>query len=122
LRIGDIAGTLNLGIPSIVLKLLGKRFEQKHWAMRRKEDVARDQERIRGIIAGTLVGVRVEIGNSSLSIRDFLGLQPGDIVSLNHSIHEPVVVVVEGVPRFQGGVVRLEERVGVLIENQASAV
>lgn len=120
LRIGNNSGTMNIGIPSIMLKLLGKRFEQQQWVMRRKEDVARDLERIRNLLPGIPVDMRVEIGGNLMSVRDFVDLKVGDVIGLGQRVDKPVVASVEGVPRYQGHVVRFQERRGIVIEDQAS--
>jgi flagellar motor switch protein FliM len=114
LRIGSSTGSLNLGIPSILLKLIRHRFEQQ-WAMRRKEDVTRDLERVRALVPYIPVGLSAELRGNSIRVRDFLELEAGDVIGLAQQHDKPVVLAVEGTPRFMGQVVRCQERRGIVV-------
>ena len=59
--------------------------------------------------------LKVELGRSQLSIQDFFKLKIGDVISLEKDVSEPLLVQVEGIPKFLG-------RPGVYGSNRAIQV
>ncbi len=118
-RIGNNSGSMNLGIPSIMLKLIRHKFEQQAWAMRRKEDIDRDKQRLRHLLPSLPVELTAEIRGTSITIRDFLELNAGDVISLDHYSDKPVIVAIEGRPYYLGHVVAHQEHKGILLETMA---
>jgi flagellar motor switch protein FliM len=59
------------------------------------------QKQIQSIIMDSSVEVVVEIGDLELTISDLLALEAGNIVMLNRSIADELIVKVEGVPKFK---------------------
>ena len=48
------------------------------------------------------VGIKVELGKSQITVQDLLQLKEGDTFSLGKEVTDPLVVQVEGVPKFIG--------------------
>lgn len=63
-------------------------------------------------IKNTELNISVELGKVSLSFRDILNLEKGDIIQLNKPISDECVVKVENIPMFKG-------RIGVVDEKKA---
>jgi flagellar motor switch protein FliM len=66
-------------------------------------------------LKNTEVELKVELGRSQLSIQDFFKLKIGDVISLEKDVSEPLLVQVEGIPKFLG-------RPGVYGSNRAIQV
>lgn len=49
IRIGEVAGMMNLGIPSIIIKMLRQKFDQQ-WSVRKSESTEEEQARILRLI------------------------------------------------------------------------
>lgn len=68
------------------------------------------------------VQIKVELGKSQIFVQDLLQLKPGDILHLGKEVAEPLVVQVEGVPKFLGKAgeyggnkaIQIEERIKTL--------
>lgn len=118
-RIGNNSGSMNLGIPSIILKLVRHKFEQQQWAMRRKEDIARDQSRLRTLLPSLPVDLTAEIRGSTITIRDFLEMNIGDVVTLDHYSDKPVIVAIEGRPYYLGHAITHQGHRGIILETVA---
>ena len=61
------------------------------------------------------VELAVEIGRTTMTIRETLELAPGAIVSLNRLAGEPVDLLVNGRPLARGEVVVIDEEFGLRI-------
>lgn len=59
-------------------------------------------EPLRALLADTELEVTAELGRRALSVREVLALRVGDVVALGTGRDGPVVVRVEGQPRFLG--------------------
>ncbi len=60
--------------------------------------------RMQGNVLQSMCGVSVQLARGSIKTRDFLGLEPGDILTLETSPTEDARILVEGVPKFYGSV------------------
>ncbi len=58
--------------------------------------------RFRTNLNSATVEVLVELGRTEVSVRDFLNLKLGDIVSLDQEVDRPLRVTVEGITKFKG--------------------
>jgi flagellar motor switch protein FliN/FliY len=67
------------------------------------------------------VPVTIELGRSTMLIRDVLQLQRGSVVELERLANEPVDVVVNGKKMAEGEVVVIEKHFGIRITNLAAA-
>ena len=60
--------------------------------------------RMQGNVLQSMWGVSVQLARGAIKTRDFLGLEPGDILTLDTSPTEEARILVEGVPKFYGSV------------------
>ncbi len=61
------------------------------------------------------VEIKVEVGNSRLTIREILNLSPGAIIELDRTAGSPADIIVNGTTVGQGDVVIVEESYGIRI-------
>jgi flagellar motor switch protein FliN/FliY len=77
------------------------------------------------LILDVQLQVSVELGRTSMKVKDVLGLGPGSIVELDKHAGEPVEVVVNNKTVARGEVVVIDENFGVriteIIHSQRSA-
>ena len=67
------------------------------------------------LLLGVTLQVAVEIGRTTLPIRDVLALTPGSIIELDKLAGEKVDILINGRPIAQGEVVVVDENFGVRI-------
>ncbi len=59
-------------------------------------------ERLKESLRETIVTVKGELGSTSLTVKDVLELQEGDVLVLDKRAEDDINVIVEGVPKFKG--------------------
>ncbi len=96
-------GVLSLCMPNASLDPLRPRLQ----TLGRIDDdadaaTAAWRERLRATLAGAEVEVSAELGTRTLRLREVLGLKVGDVIALGTGREGPVVLKVEGRPRFLG--------------------
>jgi len=101
---GDNRGMMNFGIPSIMVKMLGQKFEQQ-WSIRRKTASEEEQARMYRIINGLPMAVDARLEGATLRMEDLLDLEAGDVLTLDLPLTRPVSVEVNGRAKFEGEVV-----------------
>jgi flagellar motor switch protein FliM len=120
-----MTGVMNFCLPYLVLQTLGPQLSDFQWSPTvvagrgmTDEDVAqlaRNVER-------APVDVRVELGRTTVSLRDLIALQPGDIVLFEKPVSEPLAATVNEREKFKvfPGVYRdrLAVRVAQIVESE----
>src|SRR5947207_15993980 len=102
--IGENAGMMNIGIPSIVVKMLRHKFDQQ-WSMRRAESTEDEQARILRLIKPAAVHLDTRLAGPTLKVEDLLDISVGDVLTFDYPVARPLNLTVNGVLKFRGNVI-----------------
>jgi flagellar motor switch protein FliM len=103
-RIGDNVGMLNLGIPSIIIKMLRQKFDQQ-WSVRKSESTEQEQERIFQLIRPSTMVLDARLRGPTMTAETLLKIEPGDVLMLDYPVNRPLALEVYGKTKFLGQVV-----------------
>ncbi|MBM3785887.1 MAG: flagellar motor switch protein FliM [Acidobacteria bacterium] len=103
-RIGDSAGMMNIGVPSIVIKMLRQKFEQG-WTNRRAEASEAEQGRVFKLIRQAKLQLDARLQGPTLSLENMLRLSEGDTLVLDYSVDKPINLLINNRVKFTGQVV-----------------
>ena len=53
-------------------------------------------------LKGAMVQLVAQLADTKISTGDLLGLRIGDVITTDKDVHDPLVLSVEGVPKFRG--------------------
>ncbi|HYO83133.1 MAG TPA: flagellar motor switch protein FliM [Bryobacteraceae bacterium] len=112
IQLSETSGMMNIGIPSNIVKLLRQKFEQQ-WSPRRASVTQEEADRMLGRIGGARLRVEARTPPSMISMSDLLQLSPGHTLILDQRVQEPVILEVNGTPRFKGEVTMSSRRKAV---------
>jgi flagellar motor switch protein FliM len=116
-KIGETRGALNICFPAASIEAVSGSFTHS-WQRTRREMTPGEQAAIAenvGRVNVTLhAGIQAAIGTG-----DFLKLQVGDIVGLDHPAHEPIDVHVNGKAKFTGAPIASATRSQIRIQSVA---
>jgi flagellar motor switch protein FliM len=104
-KIGENSGTLNLCIPSRVLKVLRGKFDQQ-WNVKKQKNADSESEHLLELLKPMRMPVNSEIRHSKLTVVDLLKVSEGDIVELNERVGDPIYLCVGGIAKFRGRIVQ----------------
>ncbi|MEK4165931.1 flagellar motor switch protein FliM [Anoxybacillus sp. FSL W8-0104] len=115
-QIGDTSGMINICIPHVVLEPIIPKLSVHYWMQTQKkarepEEVATLQKRLKQ----TKVPMIAELGTSTISIQEFLQLSVGDVIQLDQTVRDPLVIKVGDVPKFIGQPGKMNKRLAVQI-------
>lgn len=103
-KIGDNAGMMNLGIPSILVKMLRQKFEQQ-LSLRKPGSTEEVHERIVKLLQGAEFNLDARLSGISLRVEDMLSLKEGDVLSFDYPLDRPLNLEINGKCRYDGQVV-----------------
>lgn len=103
-RIGDNVGMINLGVPSIIIKMLRQKFDQQ-WTLRKTDSTEAEQGRLLELIRAAKLHADGRLSGTMIRVEDLLGLDVGDVLAFDSPIDRPVELELNGQRRFLGQVV-----------------
>ncbi len=113
-RIGDSSGMMNLGIPSIIIKMLRQKFDQQ-WTVRRTQVTEDDRNRMLRLIKPARLDLDARLEGPTLSLGDLMRLQRDDVLLFDYAVERPVNLAVNGKIKYQGQMVNAGQRIGFMI-------
>ena len=102
LTVGDTRGMMNLCIPFNAIERIGNKLSANTWVSYGKRDATPETvAQIGSRLQGSLVEMRVELAGTRISAGELIGLRVGDIITTEKDTRNPLLVTVEGVPKFR---------------------
>jgi flagellar motor switch protein FliM len=102
LQLGETSGMMNIGIPASIVKLLRQKFDQQWTA--RKSNLMDESARILSLVQATQLALEARVDGATVFFEDLLALQEGDVLQFDVPIAQPVVMRVNGLTKYAGGV------------------
>lgn len=102
LTIQDLRGMMNLCIPFNSIERISSQLSSNSWTAygSKQSDLAS-----RGLITqnmrGSVVELAVQLAQTRITTADLIGLRVGDIITTEKDVSTPLVVEIEGIPKFQ---------------------
>ena len=101
MRIGNVEGMMNICMPYEVLEPVIDKLNTKYWYSTIKDmDKSANREFIEVAIARARIPVKAELGRSTISVKDFVNIQKGDIIKLNTRVDDELSVFVGNIKKF----------------------
>ncbi|GAA0134156.1 flagellar motor switch protein FliM [Paenibacillus sp. YSY-4.3] len=120
-KIGDTTGMINLCIPHVVIEPIMPKLSVHHWFVSQKKSRAPEEyDALRNRVNKAKLPIVAELGESQLTIQEFLGLSVGDVISLNKPVHDGLAIRVGDRLKYVGSPGTLKDRVAVQIDEIVS--
>jgi flagellar motor switch protein FliM len=101
LSLGEARGMMNFCIPFNAIERIATRLSANSWVSYGKKMATPENiKRISGQLSDALVEVVVDLADTNISTSDLIGLRVGDIIATEKDVERPLVVSVEGRPKF----------------------
>lgn len=101
IKIGTVEGLMNICLPYITLEDVIDKLNTKYWySNMQNADETNYADAIESMIQRAQIPVKAVLGNSTISVSDFAGLQPGDIIRLERKVDEELDVYVGNIRKF----------------------
>ncbi|QUH31450.1 flagellar motor switch protein FliM [Vallitalea guaymasensis] len=103
MKIGPVEGLMNFCIPYLCLEPIMDKLNTKYWfstIQNTNEELYK--EIIEHQIDNVKIPIKAVLGQSSISVNDFVNLQKGDIIKLNNKVDTEMEVYVGNIKKFKG--------------------
>ena len=101
MRIGNVEGMVNVCMPYEVLEPVIDKLNTKYWySTIRGVDKSANRELVEVAIAKAKIPVKAELGRSTISVKDFVNIQKGDIIKLDTKVSDQLGVFVGNIKKF----------------------
>jgi len=116
-KVGNTEGMLNICIPHIVLEPIISKLSTRIWLSTSKGE---QSENIKNVIKEKINDakseIRAELGRTQITIKDFLNLAVGDVITLDKNIHDGIDIYVENKLKFSGTVGIYRKKLAVKVQ------
>lgn len=100
-KIGEVEGLINICLPYLTLETVMDKLNTKYWySSLQDKDEQVYSDTIEALISRAPMPMKAVLGNSTISVNDFLGLQLGDIIRLNTKVDEELDIYVGNIKKF----------------------
>jgi len=117
LHIGEVNGMVNICIPHLVLEPIIENLSTKYWYSSRITDDS--NSRAPGLITKQIelaaLEIKAVLGGTSITVKDFLNLQHGDVIRLDNKIDQDIALFVGEIKKFRGNVGKKAKNIAVKI-------
>jgi flagellar motor switch protein FliM len=101
LTVGEMRGMMNLCIPFNTIERISNKLTSNSWvSYSKRPPTLQSMQRISNQIAEAPMEVVVELATTRITASDMLGLRVGDVIASEKDIHQPLLVYVQGKPKF----------------------
>jgi flagellar motor switch protein FliM len=114
-RIGDTAGMMNIGVPSIIVKMLRQKFDQQ-WSVRKTRATEEERARVLRLIRPAIINLDARLQGPTLGVQALLDLKEGDVLAFDYPVDRPLDVMVNGKLKYQCEVVSMGRKRGFQIQ------
>ena len=101
LKIGDVEGLMNICLPYMTLESVMDKLNTKFWYSNLQEkDEQEYSDTIESLISRAQMPIKAVLGNSTISVDDFINLQIGDIIRLDTKVDQDLNIYVGNIKKF----------------------
>lgn len=101
IKIGEVEGLMNICLPFMCLEPVMDKLNTKYWfSTMQNKDSNTYEEAITSLIGKAQIPIKAVLGQSQISVNDFLSLGVGDIIKINKKVNEELDVYVGNIKKF----------------------
>lgn len=120
IKMGNRTGTMSLCLPFKVIEPIMGKLVTQGWLAYQRETTPDDKtEHIARSISATQVNVDAFLAETSLTVDELLGLEPGDVIQTTKSVRGEIILQVEGENQYAGILGRHKKNLAVKITRRA---
>ncbi len=104
-KLGNRAGSMSLCIPYNTIEPVVDRLSAQTWAVPpQSDDTDRFGQRLTRELGGARMQLEATLAETSMTVSELMQLEPGDVIMTGKAQDQPVVLSVEGRPKFYASI------------------
>lgn len=102
IKIGDVEGLMNVCLPYFTLESIMDKLNTKFWFSTMQDSSEEDYtEHMQDMIQHVSVPIIAKLGDSTITVTDFVNLQIGDVIRLSSKVDEEMDIFVGNIRKFK---------------------
>jgi flagellar motor switch protein FliM len=114
-RLGETVGMMNIGMPSIVIKMMRHKFDQQ-WSVRKTNASEAEQGRILAFLREAALTLEARLEGPTLTVGDLLKMEEGHLLTFDYPVERSIELLVNGTPKYTAQVVTTGRKRACLVE------
>lgn len=99
--IGEASGMMNICLPHVVLEPVIRKLSIHYWMQEKnKQREPEELDQLKEKLRDAVITLKAELGESEISVQEFLQLDLGDVIELDQAIDKPLLIRAGEVPKF----------------------
>lgn len=112
----EVEGFINICLPLCAIEPISQKMETSMWVSSKKIiHEEENEEEIKRRLFNSKFDVVAKFNDMNITLKDFMALEPGDVLALNHRTNEDLNISVAGIPKFYGKIGTFEKKYAVKI-------
>lgn len=121
IRLGEVSGMMNIGIPSIIIKMLSHKFAEQ-WTIRKTQPTEEEQLNVYRRIRDSEIEVDARLRGPKLTLNELLNLKAGDVLAFDYPAGRDLDVELNGLKRYECQIAVRNKKRAVRITNRVEEV
>jgi len=114
-RIGETVGMMNIGMPSIVIKMMRHKFDQQ-WSVRKTRASESEQRRVLSFLREANLQVEARLEGPTLTVGDLLDMEEGHLLTFDYPVERSIELLVNDTRKYTAQVVTTGRKRACLVE------
>jgi flagellar motor switch protein FliM len=120
-RVGENTGLMNIGMPSIIVKMLRHKFDQQ-WSVRKTDSTEAEQNHMLNLLKPTRLHLDARLEGATLLVQDLMALEPGHVLNFDHPLNKPMRLTVNGQNKYEGRLVATRNKKSFQVERLTTEI
>ncbi len=115
----EVEGIVNICLPLCAIDPISEKMETSMWVSSKKIVHEKENEvEIRKRLLNSKFDMVATFNDMAITLSDFLALEPGDVLALNHRLDEKLHIKVAGMHKFDGKIGTYENKYAIKITDK----
>jgi len=116
ITIGEVEDLINICLPCLMLEPMANKLNTKFWFASASASSKKDHSKyLQQVVDGTEIPLSVVLGNNSITIKELLELQKGDVIPLDKKKDKDAEVFIDSELRFYGQIGKIGNNLAIRI-------
>ena len=93
---------MNIGMPSIMIKMLRHKFDQQWSVLVRPDSTEAEQSHMLDLLKPTQLHLDARLDGPTVLVQDLMTLEPGHVLNFDHPLSRPLRIIVNWLRKISG--------------------